>query len=132
MREYRLRLDSSGITRERYNQLKWIAREYDALRRREQAFRRGETDRREGGNGAWRGISDPTAEGGMRLANSPYAWKIAAIEQSAAAADPALCEYVLQNVTRGRRYEELDAPCGRNQFFRARRRFFEELDRRMP
>lgn len=132
MREYRIRLENTGVSTARYEQLKWFARQYDELRRSEKAYRRGEVDKKGGGNGEWHGVSDPTASGGLRLASSPFAWKIAAIEQAAAAADPALCRYVLANVTRGQRYEDMPVPCGRNQFYRARQRFFVELDNRIP
>lgn len=55
-----------------------------------------------------------------------------AVRAAAEAADPALCVYILRNVTRRVRYEEMPVPCGINQFFRARRRFFVELDQRVP
>lgn len=55
-----------------------------------------------------------------------------AVRAAAEAVDPALCTYILSNVTRRVRYEEMPVPCGINQFFRARRRFFVELDGRMP
>ena len=126
------RFEQRGISRERYGQLVWFARQYDELKRKERAWRAGEIDKVGSGNGAWAGRPDPTAQEGMRLANSPFSWKIAAIEQAAIAASPSMSEYVLMNVTQGRRYEEMQTPCGRNQFFAARRKFFDELDVRVP
>ena len=126
------RMEKSGITRERYNELVWFARQYEHLKRQEWAYRIGDVDRVEGGNGHWHGVSDPTGNGGVRLASSPYTWKINAIEQSAIEADPSLNAYILANVTGRMRYEEMAAPCGRNQFFAARKRFFEALNLRVP
>ena len=120
------------MSRERYLQLAWFARQYDELKRREKAWRAGETERNGAGDVIYSGRPDPTASEGLRLANSPYAWKIAAIEQSAITAEHSLSTCLLANVTRGSRYEEMQVPCGRNQFFAARRRFFEELDARVP
>lgn len=131
-RERNLKLEKYGISDARYKELLWLARQYDELKRKERAYRRGEVDRVGGGNGAWKGVSDPTAAGGMRLASSPYAWKIAAIEQAAAAADAGLCRHILDNVARGRTFEDMGPPCARNTFFAARARFFAELDRRYP
>lgn len=58
--------------------------------------------------------------------------KAAAVEAAAEAADHALAQYVLRNVTEKARYEEMPIPSGVNQFFRARRMFFVELDTRVP
>ena len=57
--------------------------------------------------------------------------KAAAVEAAADAADPSLAKYVLRNVTEKQRYEEMPVPAGINQFFRARRMFFVELDKRV-
>lgn len=104
-----------------------MARQYDQLKAAERRWRAGIYDRRAEGNRPGRGHSDPTAGEALRMASSPYAWKIAAIEQAAMAADMSLFPYILANVTRDMRFEDMDVPAGRNQFFDARRRFFEEL-----
>lgn len=46
------------------------------------------------------------------------------IEQSAVEADPDIFPYILKNVTEGIPYEYMDVPCGRKQFYEARRVFF--------
>lgn len=46
------------------------------------------------------------------------------IEQTAIAADPVIYPYILKSVTQGIKYEYMDAPCGRRQFYEARRVFF--------
>lgn len=58
----------------------------------------------------------------------PLAWRVPVIERAAAAADEFLAPYILENVTTGRTFEQMTAPCGRGQFFQARRRYFAELD----
>ena len=105
----------------------WFARRYDEYKASERKWRAGEYDRVKTGNAAGRGHSDPTAAEGLRLASNPYTWKIAAINHAAIAADAALSPYILKNVTADMRYENMPVPCGRNQFFAARRRFFEQL-----
>lgn len=125
------RYETAEISRDRYRELAAVARQYDELKHAEKQWRAGEVDRRGHRCVFWR-MPDPTGNEAMRLAQSPYAWKIAAIEQSAAAAAPDICEYILRNVTRGARFEEMDVPCHRNTFFRGRRRFFIELDSRIP
>lgn len=57
--------------------------------------------------------------------------KAAAVEAAVEAAEPSLAKYVLMNVTEKRRFEEMPVPAGINQFFKARRRFFVELDKRV-
>lgn len=46
------------------------------------------------------------------------------IEQAAIAADSDLCAYILRNVTRDEGITTLKPPCGRRQFYEARRKFF--------
>lgn len=125
------RYEQAGISRERYRELVYAARQYAELKTLEKKWRAGEIDRRNRGCTFWR-RADPTGNEAARLAQSPYAWKIAAIEQAAVTAAPDICEYILRSVTRGERFEEMNVPCHRNTFFAARRRFFVELDARLP
>lgn len=131
MRERKLKLEHEGITKERYTELLWASRQYEQLKAAERRRRNGEYDRTASGNTPGRGHSDPTASEAMRLATGPYAWKIAAIEQSAIAADSRLCKWILKNVTQGITYENMDVPCGRAQFYAARKNYFVELDKRI-
>ena len=131
MSNWSLRLDDYEIEPERYHELKWTCRQYDRYKEKLEAMRRGEVDRISKGNGVWHGRSDPVASEAQRLADCFEARRVRAIEQAAVAADPQLCKYILVNVTRNKRFEELGVPCGRNQFFEARRRFFAELDDRL-
>ena len=58
-----------------------------------------------------------------------HAWRVPVIEEAARAAREDLFPYLLENVTTGRTYEQMNPPCGRNLFFEARKRYFVELDR---
>lgn len=51
-------------------------------------------------------------------------WEVELIEQTAIAADQVLYPYILKSVTQGIKYEYMDAPCGRRQFYEVRRIFF--------
>lgn len=93
------RYERAGISKNRYGELKYIAKQYDELR----------------------SLGKVPSEGDMR--------KIQAIEAAARATDLDLCEWILQSVTAGKAFEQLNPPCGRVQFFRARTRFFIELNR---
>ncbi|MDR2889238.1 MAG: hypothetical protein LBV33_05295 [Lachnospiraceae bacterium] len=49
------------------------------------------------------------------------------IEETALAANDAIYRYILKNVTQGIKYEHMDVPCGRRQFYEARKLFFRML-----
>ena len=100
------------------------------MRAEERKLRRGEIDRTEQGNGVWR-QSDPTGNAAIGVAMKSKAHKIRAIEESARAAGPGIYAPLMKCVTRGETFEELDPPCGRAQFYAARRRFYIELDARI-
>lgn len=102
----------------------WFARGYDEYRTADRRWRNGEYDRIASGNTSGRGHSDPTANEALRRTASPYAWKIAAIEQAAAIAAPGYFRELLKNVTGDMTWEVIQPPCGRAQFYAARREFF--------
>lgn len=128
VREYKLRMDEYGISGDRYTELKYMCRQYDAMKSKLNRIRMGIDDPspRKGNSAAQ--VKDPTGNNAARAADSWCARRIGAIEQAARVADPSLSKYILSNVTRDVRYEEMPVPCGINQFYRARRRFFWELD----
>lgn len=123
------RYEAAGISKERYLELKYLARQYDAMRRQEAKLRRGEIDRT-ADSGAWR-QSDPTGNAAIGIAMRSRADKIRAIEDAARAAAPGMYAEMMRCVTRGETWERLHPPCGRGQFYAARRRFFIELDARI-
>lgn len=49
------------------------------------------------------------------------------IEQTAIAVNDGIYRYIIKNVTQGIKYEYMDVPCGRRQFYEARKRFFRML-----
>jgi hypothetical protein len=65
----------------------------------------------------------------QRGPGDPLAWRVLVIEEAARAAREDIFPYLLENVTTGRTFEQTNPPCGRSQFFAARRQYFIELDR---
>ncbi len=121
--------EERGISKARYCELMWFTRQYDDYKAEERRWRNGEYDRIASGGGAGRGHSDPTAGEAMRLTSSPWAWKIAVIEQAAVLAAPEFCNDLLKNVVRDMTWEYICPPTGRKPFYEARKRFFLELHR---
>lgn len=127
------RYEQAGISRERYMELKYLARQYDSMKRWEAKLRRGEIDRAEGGNRAWR-QSDPTGNAAVGIAVKSKADKIRAIEDAARVATagmPGMYKLLMRNVTKGEEERVLQPCCGHAQFCALRRRFYVELDRRI-
>lgn len=126
------RYEGYGISRDRYMELKFIARQYDAMIAAEKRLRNGETDRKGGRSGKWK-QTDPTGNAAVDIACRSLAPRIRAIEDSARAAcgEDALWKYIMRCVTRGETWEMMAPPCGRRQFYAMRRRFFIELDARV-
>ena len=132
VRDYMLRMDDYGISGDRYRELMYMCRQYDAMRSKLDRIRMGIDDPAPSpGNSPGSIYKDPTASHAIAAADSREARRIDAIEQAALAADPGLYQHILTNVTRGVSYERMPVPCGRRQFYDARRRFFLELDRRV-
>lgn len=127
MRNYSLKLEKYGIDRQRYEELHAICRQYDKYRRLDAKMHQGEYDQPTKGNGHW-SQPDPTGNRAVMLAGNRYAQRVKAIEAAAKAASPALAWHIIQNVARGKTYEQLMPPCGQRQWTEAKRRFFAELD----
>lgn len=73
------------------------------------------------------GVGNPTEVAGMRSAE--LSTKMQLIEETAQRADPVIAKYILKAVTNeGITYDYLRGimgiPCGHNQYYRARRRFY--------
>lgn len=131
MREERVkRYEQYGISKNRFLQLKYIARQYDEMRAWEERLRRDEIDRVPPRNATWH-TKDPTGNRAVRLATLSYADKIRAIEDSAHAVAPGMERALLRCVTRGEGWDKIGPPCGRDQFYAMRRAFFVELDKRV-
>lgn len=67
-------------------------------------------------------IGKPTENRAVRNAELEHEVKI--IEESAERVSKTLAPYILNNVTEGIAYEYMNVPCGRKQFYEARRYFF--------
>lgn len=130
MRRHPVSLAECGITPARYDELRAICRQYKQYKAEADAIRRGETDRRRRGSGAWR-QPDPTGNQAVMMADNFARRRVEAIESAAKAADRVLARYILRSVTEGKRFEFLCPPCGEKQFYRARMRFYIELDGRV-
>lgn len=102
----------------------WFARGYDEYKAADRRWRNGEYDRIAIGNAHGKNHSDPTANEALRRTASPSAWKIAAIEQAALLVAPGFGKELLKNVTGDMTWEVIQPPCGRAQFYAARREFF--------
>lgn len=75
--------------------------------------------------------SDPT-ERAVELAEK-FRNKISMVDNAAKEADPTLAPYIILNATQGLSFDRLEAfgkrpPCGKNQFYEARQKFFWILD----
>lgn len=130
MRERRLQLSDYGIDKQRYLELLAICRQYDKYKRMDAKLHRGEVDRGRWRAGEWR-APDPTGNLAVSLADNRYSSRARAIEEAAAEAGGELAPYIIRNTAREIPYERMGVPCGRRQFFAARRAFFVALDRRV-
>lgn len=121
MRDYDLRLDGYEITRWEYKELLAFCRQYD-----EKRLRAADLLYRTTGNlsGMPRGsnTSDPVCASAVQRDRLLRDCEM--IEQAAIAASGDLYAYILRNVTRDEGITTLKPPCGRRQFYEARRKFF--------
>ena len=51
------------------------------------------------------------------------------IDNIAAVVYPKIKDYIIENVTTGKTWEQLNPPCGRRQFYEARKEFFDMLSK---
>lgn len=125
MRDYPLKLSDYEIDGDLYRELLYFCRQHRKRVKELTAIRGGFNDVRARDMPRGSDTSDPTArraERAMRLSRD-----VEAVEQAAIAADSGIYQFILKSVTEQMRYEYLPCPCGRRQFFEARRRFFWEL-----
>lgn len=120
--------EKHGISRMRYQELVLICRRYPEYRAEDLRIRRGEIDRREGGNETARGTPDPTGNRAVRWADSRPRRKMRAIERAAEEACGCFARMMLDHVTAGRPVEAIAPPCGNRAFYQMRREFFVRLD----
>lgn len=111
-----------GISKEKYRELMYFCMQYEDMKSRiEYGMHSIDSDGQPHGSS----VGSPTEEQAIR--NERYAHNVRIIEEAAKEAAPELYKYILQSVTDGISYDYLDAPCGRHQFYNARRKFFYRL-----
>lgn len=121
-------LKTAGLSRWRYLELRAFCRQYDE-KKRQAARLLGVSSPRSDGLPGNSGSGDPVWGAVRRRERLVEDCRV--IEQAAIAADPVGHRAILKNVTQGIRYEETGYYGCRSDFFRARRRFFAELDERL-
>lgn len=127
-----LKLDKYSISKYAYRELKYFClqylekkRELARLHSREYLLHPMAYDGQRGGSGQ----GDPTAVAGTRAALLSADCEL--IEHTAIQAAPEIYQWILLSVVEGIPYEEIGrVPCGRRQFYEARRKFFFLLSRK--
>ena len=127
MREWYLKLEKYGISKDEYLQMKHMCRNYDKMKR-DLADCRSLKIRQPDGMPRGYDISDPTARAAEKSAK--LSKNIKDIEQAAIEASPDLYPYLLKSVTKGVPFFQLEVPQGRNQFYETRRNFYIILGKR--
>ena len=116
-----LSLDKFGISKEKYRELKYFCRQYCEKKQKVidlMSLKATNLNGLPGGSG----VSDPTAEKALKAAKEQA--DIDLIEQTVREAEPGIYKWLLVSVTEGIPYEQMPVPCGRRQFYEARRKFF--------
>ena len=138
MRQYLPKaLEDEGITRERYQELLAICRQYREYKRIIRRFETGTANRpeRRRGPSAWT-RPDPTGNAAAAVADATayYRARVKLIDGCArAAAGSAVAPALIECVTEGRAFDKLRhrPPCGKEMFYKLRLLFFILLDERM-
>lgn len=111
-----------GISKAKYRELMYFCMQYHEMKDKiEYGMHSIDADGQPHGNS----IGSPTET--QAIQNEQCAHSIHIIEESAKEASPELWKYILQSVTDGTAYDYMDVPCGKNQFYNHRRKFFYRL-----
>lgn len=116
-----IKLSDYHISPAKYHELRYFCMQYQEKKHElshAYGLKAGAGDGMPKGNG----ISKPTEQRAIR--NVMLRSDIELIEETAREAAPELYPYLLQNVADGMKYEYMDVPAGRRQFYEARRYFF--------
>ena len=121
-----------GISEHRYLELKNFCLQY---KEKKEKIQYGLSAYNMDGNGGGVGPSDPTSK--SALVHAVYEKDIQMIEHSAVEANPEIYLYILDSVTNGKSYEEIEynpeygkIPYGKTDFYAYRRLFFSILDKK--
>lgn len=120
-RKREMKLCDYGISRKRYNELKYFCAQY---REKKEELRHsyGLSALKNDGLPKGNTHGNPTETSAFR--NEILKKDIELIEQTAIEADSEIYEYILRNIADGTPYEWMDVPKGRKQFYESRRYFF--------
>ena len=122
-RDYTLRLSKYSITKNKYRELKYFCLQYEEKKRQlEECYSITSSQKGRGDSIRCSYISKPTESAAIRAEELEKDIKL--IEQTAIETDSEIYQYILRNVTQGISYEKLRAPCGINQFYKKRRKYF--------
>jgi len=124
-----LNLWSYSISKNRYRQLLYYCKQYNEWKKiiaYSYGVRASASDGLPRGNK----ISNPVEMQAFK--NEKYKESIKLIEQTCKEANIGIWKQLLDNVTDGIAYENMNVPCGRRQFYNSRRKFFYMLDLKLP
>lgn len=116
-----LKLDEYGISKHRYRELNNFCLQYpEFIKEKQGCYSLSAVVADDMPRGS--GTSNPTANSAERAYR--LGRNIELIEQTAIEASGEMYPYILKAVTENVSWEYMNAPCGRRQFYQARRRFF--------
>jgi len=120
-----LKLNSANISKSAYREMYYFCRRYNEMKEKLTGIYSPATSSITGMPKAYE-RQDKTADKAIKAAKLSY--DISLIENAAKSADDQISGYILKNVCGGSSYDylknTLGMPCGRNQFYKARRLFF--------
>lgn len=122
-----LRLSKYYIDKDRYNELLYFCKQYQS-RQEEIKHLRGLKSVSMDGMPKGNTTGNPTESSAMKI--NKLEEENTLIEQAAAEADRSIGQYIVKNVTIGIKFEYMNAPCGREYFYKKRRQFFKILSER--
>ena len=122
-----IRMSEYGISKYKYRELLYFCKQYNEKKKKISELKWLDAINYDsiGSSGK---ISTPTENKGIELAGLTR--DIEMIESAAKEADEGIHKYILSNVTEDIPYEYMPVPCGRRQFYLARRKFFYILSKK--
>jgi hypothetical protein len=134
MRNYPLKLDEFGLTREEYQELYWFCKQYPHKKQKlsyllNPSESTGIVEAHDE-HGRLIGVAMPHGSGTTDKTLTAVIKREAllkdceVIEQAAIETDAHMYQAIIRNVTLSETYERIGPPCGRRQFFEKRRQFF--------
>ncbi len=129
MRKRPLQLADYGISVNRFRELESFVRQHEEKKEKLAAIREGRVRLLSSGRRNMGGHGDPTWTAVIR--GERYQRDIEAVENAANEAAGIMAGELLRNIIDRVPWERLDIPCGREGFYKIRRRFYCLLDEKM-